>query len=634
MQLLSIEGVAKGFNDRVLFEDVSLAVAEGERIGLLGRNGSGKSTLLRILAGLEPPDAGQRVARRGLRLGYLEQNPALDPDSTLREATRAGLARHVELLAELERAHAALAGAGDEDTRRILARQAALEAELEQLGGYDVEHRIESTLHALGLPAVDARCGTLSGGERRRVALARLLLGEPELLLLDEPTNHLDAFVTEWLEDWFLEHRIPMLLVTHDRYFLDRLVDRIVELDRSRLFSYAGGYGEYLEARAERLAVERSDERARLNDLRRETAWMRRGAPARTTKAKARIRRHEELVAAAPARAPSELVFEIPPGPRLGTRVLKVTGVKKRYGQRWVVPPLDLELEAGTRLGVVGPNGAGKTTLVKLLLGELEPDGGRREVGETVRFMSIDQLRGGLDPAKSVAETVVGRGDVVRVGERDVRAEAYLDRFGFPASAHRTPVGRLSGGEQSRVLLAKLLLAGGNVLFLDEPTNDLDLETLRALEEALLAFPGAAVVVSHDRWFLDRVATRILYLDGEGGARVHFGDCSSLLQRLAEERTAAPPATPAPRPAAPAPGVTPRRPKRLTPWQEKELAELEARIGRIEGEIAALDGRLADPALYAGPRAEVARVREARATLAGELARAYERWEELEGLRA
>ena len=643
MALLTLENAAKGFNDRTLFSGLSLTLNEGERVGLLGPNGSGKSSLLKILAGLEPPDEGQRTLRRGLRLGYLEQEPELDPDTTVRDAARQGLGERDGVLAELEEVANALADDPTaEETERLLKRHGHLEHRLEELGGHDVEHRVESTLHSLGLSDFDARCGDLSGGERRRVALAQLLLGSPDLLLLDEPTNHLDALVTDWLEDWFLETKTPLLLVTHDRYFLDRVVDRIVELDRGQLVSYVGGYSDYLEARAARLETERRTELSRLNLLRRETAWMRRGPPARTTKAKARIQRYDKLVADEPPPLPDDLEFHLPPGPRLGDRVLRLSGVTKSYGDRVIVPPLDLELGPGTRLGIVGPNGAGKSTLIRMLLGELAPDDGQREIGETVSFMGIDQQRSDLDPDITLAEEVAGKSDVVSVGERTVRVESFLDRFGFPKTFQTTPISRLSGGEKNRVLLAKLMCAGGNVLVLDEPTNDLDLSTLRALEEALLSFPGSAVVVSHDRWFLDRVATQILYLDGEGGMRHHHGDLSGLLEKLAAERRerqarAARPkeSTSKPggsaKPAAKAEGEA--KPKRLSPWEEKELGEVEERIPELEAALEALDARLADPELYKAPPEEAREVRAERERRDEELQGLYARWEELESRR-
>ncbi len=635
MSLLSVENVTKGFNERVLLRGVSLNIGEGERVGLLGPNGCGKTTLLRILAGVEPFDSGTRTLRRDVRLGYLEQEPALDLTRTAREIVSSGMAGRDQVLAQLERAHEALAHASGDELERLLARQSRLESELERLGGHDVEHRVESVIHALGLENPDAPCGPMSGGERRRVALARLLVSAPDLLLLDEPTNHLDALVTDWLEDWFLETRTPLLMVTHDRYFLDRVVDRIVELDRGELYESPGGYGEYLEARAARLESEKSRESARQLLVRRETVWMRRGAPARTTKAKARIKRYEDLVDSAPIALGGELELEIPSGPRLGTRVIETRRLTKRYGERVVIPPLDLEIGPSTRLGVVGPNGAGKTTLLKMILGELEPDGGTIERGETVRFARIEQLRGELDPQSTVIEEIAGKSDVVKVGERTVRVEGFLERFLFPGPMKFARIAQLSGGERNRILLAKLLCAGGNVLVLDEPTNDLDLTTLRALEEALLAFPGAAIVVSHDRWFLDRVATHILYLDGHGGARLHVGDLSSLLEKLGAERaSAAKAAAPAPKPSQPNAPTSERanKPKRITPWQQKELDELPDKIAAAERELGELDARLAEPSLYTGPKAELERVKARRAEVEAQNLALYARWEELESL--
>ena len=645
MTLIGLENGTKGFNDRTLFEGISFELDEGERVGLVGRNGSGKSSLLRILAGLDPPDEGVVTVRAGRRLGYLEQEPELADDLTARELVRQGLEGREEILADLAAVHEQLGAAEGEEMERLLARLERLERRLEDAGGHDVEHRIEEALTSLDIPDPDARCGSFSGGEKRRVALARLLVSRPDVLLLDEPTNHLDAFVTDWLEDWFLETRIPLVLVTHDRYLLERVCDRIVELDASKLWSYQGGYSDYLEQRAARIAAEERAEAGRLAVLRRETAWIRRGPPARTTKSKARIQRYEKLVDAAPELRPEDLEFTLPPGPRLGARVVHLEGVTKSYGDRTILSPFDLELGPGMRLGVIGPNGAGKSTFLRLLLGQEAPDAGRREVGETVSFMGVDQGRTELDPAASVVENVAGRQDVVAVGDRTVRVESFLDRFGFDARRRDSPVKTLSGGERARVLLAKLLLQGGNVLVLDEPTNDLDLATLRALEESLALFPGAAVVVSHDRWFLDRVATHLLHVDGKGGVRLHHGDLADLLgeltaereaERLAEQRArreasqraAAGEAEAARAAAAPAR-------KRLTPWQEKELAEIEGRIAALEAELAELDETLGGAELYAPgadperPRALTAR----RAAAQEELDGLFPRWEELEDLR-
>lgn len=638
MTILSLEGVRKGLNDRVLFDDLSLSVGEGERIGLVGPNGCGKSTLMRILAGKLEPDEGQRVLRRGLRLGYLEQEPVLNPSDTAREIVRGGLEGRDGVLRELDRVQEELALGDEKRMKALLASHERLSQELEALGGHDVEHRIESTLHSLDVHDFDVPVGPMSGGERRRIALARLLLSGPELLLLDEPTNHLDAFVTAWLEEWFQAQRTPLLLVTHDRYFLDRVVDRIVELDRGQLWSVQGGYFDYLEARADRLAAEAKAERSRLNLLRRETAWMRRGPPARSTKAKARIQRYEALEASEPDEIPAELEFQIPPGPRLGSRVVMLEGVSKSLGGRLIVPQMNLRLEPGECLGIVGPNGAGKSTLIRMLLGDLEPDTGERQVGETVQFMSIDQMRSTLDPNATVLEQVAGRNDVLRIGDQTVRVESFLDKWGFPARSHTTPVRLLSGGERNRVLLAQMLCAGGNVLVLDEPTNDLDLNTLRALEEALLDFPGAVIVVSHDRWFLDRIASRVLYLDGKGGTRMHPGDLSGLLEKLAQEREGASTETKrtakagkkAPTDAA---SAADSKPKRITPWQQKELDSIEVRIAELEEAIEVVDARLADPSIYSGPREVLEEAQLERSKLDTELTAAMERWEELESLK-
>ena len=361
---------------------------------------------------------------------------------------------------------------------------------------------------------------------------------------------------------------------------------------------------------------------------------MRRGPPARTTKAKARIRRFTELVGTAPTELAGELELELPPGPRLGTRVVKLTRISKRFGSRVVVPPLELELTAGQRLGIVGPNGAGKTTLLRLILGELAGDAGTREVGATVRFACMDQQKGELDPELRVAEAVAGRGETVALGERTLRVESYLDRFGLGITQQRALVRDLSGGERSRLQLAKLFSRGGNVLVLDEPTNDLDLATLRALEEALLAFAGSALIVSHDRWFLDRVATHILFLDGRGGVRLHHGDMSALLAMIASADSARRAAELAARPSPAVAGAPVSKSKRITPWQQKELDQLEARIPLVEAELAALDARLGDPALYTGTKPEILAVRARREELTAELVRLYGSWEALESLRA
>ncbi len=636
MALCTLDGIHVTIGDRHLLRGVSLVVDEGERIGLLGPNGCGKSTLLRILAGELVPDAGDRTVRRDLRLGFLPQEPTLPAAATVHEAVVRGIEGRAEVLAALERVHTQLADPATDATRldRLLAEQQRLDERLEHLGGHDIDHRADAVLLGLGVRDPGARCGDLSGGEKRRVALARLLLGEPDLLLLDEPTNHLDAQVTAWLEDFLLGKALPFVMVTHDRYFLDRLVTRTVEFDDGVLHAYEGGYAAYLVQRAARLEREAKAESARLNTLRRETEWVKRGPPARTTKAKARIGRWQSLVDDAPAPTAAELEFAIPDGPRLGDFVLRLRGVGKRFLGRDVLKPFDLDIGPGERLGIVGKNGAGKSTLVKLCLGLLEPDAGTVAVGPTVKFAYIDQQRAALAPQKTVLEEVSNGNDYVFVGGRSMRVETFLEQFLFPGAMKHAVVGSLSGGERNRVLLARLLCEGGNVLVLDEPTNDLDLASLRALEDALLAFPGTVLVVSHDRWFLDRVAQRVVYLDGEGGVRVHEGDLSLLLERLAAEEqaktaavaAAAAKSRPADKPAA-------ARPKKLSSRERAELDGLPARIEAAERELQDVDAALNDPAVYtAAGRERYEGLTRRRQELAPQLAALYARWEELEAL--
>jgi len=641
MALLTLKDIHLTVGDRRLLDSVSLVIDEGQRIGLLGANGCGKSTLLRILAGVLESDGGERTERRDLRLGYLAQEPELRADATVHAEVLAGLVGRGEVLAELEQVHAKMAEElAPDQLERLLKQQQQLDERLEQLGGHDVDHRASALLDALGVSDHGASCGDLSGGERRRVAMAQVLLSGPEVLLLDEPTNHLDAEVTEWLEGYLLAAGVPLVLVTHDRYFLDRLCTQIVEFDNSRLHEYDGGYSAYLVKRAERIEAEAKAESARLNTLRRETEWIKRGPPARTTKAKARIGRHQDLVDAAPPPTSAELEFSIPEGPRLGDYVLRVDAVRKSFGDRQVLAPLSFELGPGQRLGIVGKNGAGKTTLLRMIMGQLEPDGGAVGVGPTVAFAGIDQKRSELDESKTVIEEVANGNDYVFVGGRSQRVETFLEQFLFPGQMKHARISALSGGERNRVLIAKLLCAGGNLLILDEPTNDLDLASLRALEDALLAFPGSAIVVSHDRWFLDRIATRIVHLDGAGHGRVHEGDLSLLLERLgqeAEARAAEDAAAiqkakaKAKAKAAEASVAQEGRPKKLSTREQQELAGLPAKIEAAEGELAEVDQALGDPSLYDGGNQErFDELTERRKQLPDELAALYARWEELE----
>ena len=649
MPLLTLRSVRRTVMDRAVLDGVDLTLDEGDRIGLLGANGSGKSTIMRIAAGLEQPDDGDRVVGRGVVVGHLAQEPVVDPRLSVRDAVRQGFEGREGVLEELSTVHGRLEGTCHDpaELTALLARSARLEDELEALGGYDPEHRVEAMIADLGLTDPDASCRSLSGGERRRIALARLLLGSPDLLLLDEPTNHLDVVTIAWLEEWLAAQKTTLLLVTHDRYVLDRVCNRIVEIDRGKLVAYEGGYADYLQQRAERLAREQHTEDARQNLLRRETDWMRRGPAARSTKAKARIQRYEELVDAAPDAAAAELAFTIPPGPRLGTRVVRLSGVSFAFTDRTLLNALDLELHAGDRLAVIGPNGAGKTTFLRLAMQQLQPDAGEVHIGETVSFAAIDQNRTELDDTASVVREVAGDGVSVRVGDQLQRIESFLDKFLFPGPAKHTLVKDLSGGERNRVLLAKLLLQGGNVLVLDEPTNDLDLMTLRALEEALVAFPGSVIVVSHDRSFVDRVATHVLYLDGNGTQRVDTGSASAVLQRVADQgnerksvaaaasgtstgtsggkradKSAAAPSVPPKAQSAP--------PARLSNWERTELDELPGKVEQAEVELARLEERLADAALYTGDADERQRVTTAHEQVIATIAGLYARWEELE----
>jgi len=572
MALVSLRNIRKAFGGRELFHDLSLSVRKDERIGLVGANGAGKTTLLRILAGAEQPDAGERIASRDLRIAYLAQEPELADALSLRDAVR----------------------------------------------GTAPGHAAEAMLSRVGLPDPEARCGTLSGGERRRAAVARVLLQDPDLLLLDEPTNHLDAFVTQWLEDLLLGLRTPLVMVTHDRYFLDRVTSRILELDRGELFGSEGGYAAFLDRRVARLTAERRGEASRLNVLRRESAWMRRGPKARATKAKARIRQFEDLSAAGPAPVRGDLELTIPPGPYLGKKVFRLVGVTREPLFR----DLDLQIGPRERIGIVGPNGAGKTTLLRVILGLLAPERGRVETGATVVPAYVDQTRADLDPEKSVLKEIAGEHGTVQIGPRTVRVESLLGSFLFEPAQFQTPVAKLSGGERNRVLLAKLLVKGGNVLVLDEPTNDLDLMTLSVLEEALIAFPGTVLVVTHDRYFLDRVATRVIHLDGQGGVREWPGDMSSLLEQLKSER--------APRPKKEKPvRARPEGPRKLGYQEQRELDGLPDRIAGLEEQLAELDRRLADPAVYARP--DVGEVVARRNELADAVAKLYARWEQLGG---
>ena len=497
---------------RVILKDISLSFFPGAKIGVLGLNGSGKSSLLRIMAGEDKEFDGEAVPMPNMRIGYLPQEPLLDPSKTVRESVEEGLSEILGAKAKLDEIYAAYAEP-DADFDRLAAEQAKYEAIISTAGA-DTETQMEIAADALRLSPWDAKVGNLSGGEKRRVALCRLLLSKPDMLLLDEPTNHLDAESVEWLEQFLQRFPGTVIAVTHDRYFLDNVAGWILELDRGAGIPWKGNYTSWLEQKQERLRREEKSESERQKTLQRELEWIRMSPKARHAKGKARINSYEELLREETEKRREDLEIHIPPGPRLGNVVIQAEGVDKGYGQNLLVEDMTFSLPPGGLVGVIGPNGAGKTTLFRMITGQEQPDGGTIRIGETVSLAYVDQSRT-LDSNKSIWEEITGGEDTLKLGTREVNSRAYVARFNFSGSDQQKKVGMLSGGERNRVHLAKMLKEGANVILLDEPTNDLDVNTLRALEEALESFAGCAVVISHDRWFLDRIATHILAFEGE-----------------------------------------------------------------------------------------------------------------------
>ena len=498
---------------RKILEDISLSFFPGAKIGVLGLNGSGKSTLLRIMAGLDNEIEGEARPQPGINVGYLPQEPQLDPDKDVRGNVEEALADITAAQQQLEAVYAAYAEP-DADFDALAAEQARLENILQASDGHNLDRKLDVAADALRLPPWDAAVGTLSGGERRRVALCKLLLSGPDMLLLDEPTNHLDAESVAWLERFLAEFPGTVVAVTHDRYFLDNVAGWILELDRGHGIPWEGNYSSWLEQKEQRLEIEEKQESARQKAMKAELEWVRAGAKGRHAKSKARLARFEELASSeAQQRNETKQLF-IPPGPRLGDLVIEAYDLDKRFGDRLLYENLSFNLPRGGIVGIIGPNGAGKTTLFRMLNGTEQPDNGELRIGETVQIAYVDQSRDSLDAGKTVWEEISDGQDIISVGRHELNSRTYVSRFNFSGTDQQKRVGDLSGGERNRVHLAKLLKRGGNVLLLDEPTNDLDVETLRALEEALLDFPGCAVVISHDRWFLDRIATHILAFEG------------------------------------------------------------------------------------------------------------------------
>ncbi len=499
---------------RVILRDISLSFFPGAKIGVLGLNGAGKSSLLRIMAGVDTEIEGEARPQPGIKVGYLPQEPQLDPNKDVRGNVEEALGQVKEALEELDKVYAAYAEP-DADFDALAKRQGELENIVQAADGHNLDRTLEVAADALRLPPWDADVARLSGGERRRVALCRLLLEKPDMLLLDEPTNHLDAESVAWLERFLHDYPGTVVAVTHDRYFLDNVAGWILELDRGYGIPWEGNYSSWLEQKEQRLEQEQKQEAARIKTMKHELEWVRSNPKGRHAKSKARLQRFDELQSQEFQKRNETNEIYIPPGERLGDLVIEAEGLKKAFGDLVLYEDLSFNLPKGGIVGIIGPNGAGKTTLFRMITGEEQPDGGELRIGETVQVAYVDQSRDALDNSKTAWEEVSGGADIITVGKYELNSRAWLSRFNFKGTDQQKRVGDLSGGERNRLHLAKLLQSGGNLLLLDEPTNDLDVETLRALEEALLAFPGCAVIISHDRWFLDRIATHILAFEGD-----------------------------------------------------------------------------------------------------------------------
>jgi sulfate-transporting ATPase len=513
--IYSMVGVSKYYDKKAVLKDIYLSYFYGAKIGVIGLNGSGKSSLLRVMAGVDKEINGEAVLSPGYTVGHLEQEPLIDDTRTVREVVEEAVKETVNLLKEFEEINAKFAEEmSDGEMNKLLERQGEVQEKLDQQDAWDLDARLEMAMDALRCPPSDTPVKVLSGGERRRVALCRLLLQKPDILLLDEPTNHLDAESVGWLEHHLQTYPGTIIAVTHDRYFLDNVAGWILELDRGQGIPFKGNYTSWLEQKQERLRREEKSESERQKTLQRELEWIRMSPKARRAKGKARITAYESLLDQESQKRREDLEIPIPPGPRLGNVVIEAEGVNKGYGDNLLVENMTFKLPPGGIIGVIGPNGAGKTTLFRMIIGQEQPDSGKIRIGDTVALGYVDQSRT-LDPKKSIWEEISGGADSLKIGARDVNSRAYVARFNFSGTDQQKKVGTLSGGERNRVHLAKMLKEGANVLLLDEPTNDLDVNTLRALEEALENFAGCAVVISHDRWFLDRVATHMLAFEGD-----------------------------------------------------------------------------------------------------------------------
>ncbi|WP_303906733.1 energy-dependent translational throttle protein EttA [Thiohalomonas denitrificans] len=525
---------------RTILEDISLSFFPGAKIGVLGLNGAGKSSLLRVMAGIDTEFEGEARPQPGIKIGYLPQEPQLDPEKDVRGNVEEAVKPVKDALARLDAVYTAYADP-DADFDALAKEQGELEALIQATDGHDLERHLEIAADALRLPPWDADVTNLSGGERRRVALCKLLLEKPDMLLLDEPTNHLDAESVAWLERFLHDYSGTVVAVTHDRYFLDNVAGWILELDRGHGIPWEGNYSSWLEQKEKRLEMEQKQEQARAKSMKQELEWVRSNPKGRQSKSKARLSRYDEMASKDYQKRNETNELFIPPGPRLGDVVVEADKICKGFGDRLLVEDMSFDLPRGGIVGVIGPNGAGKTTLFRMLMGEERPDGGELRIGDTVKLAYVDQSRDALDAKKTVWEEISDGHDIMTVGDFEINSRAYVSRFNFKGADQQKRVGNLSGGERNRLHLAKLLQSGGNLLLLDEPTNDLDVETLRALEEAILEFPGSVVVISHDRWFLDRVATHILAFEGNSQVTWFEGNYADYeadrKRRLGEEAT-------------------------------------------------------------------------------------------------
>ena len=619
--IASANNLSVKYGIHVVLDGATIAFTEGEHIGLVGRNGSGKSTFLSIAAGVTQADSGEFTWRRDLVTGYMPQVSGLDDAATVHANILSGAQRILDLTAEYERVP------GDSPLSATL---------LDQIGeadGWNLEHRIKSLITNLHAPEPDRVVGTLSGGEKRRVALCRALLARPDFLILDEPTNHLDTGSIEWLEDFLEKYAGTCLFVTHDRYFLDRVATRIIELSRGQFVSYDGNYTDYLLARAQRKAVEEMQEHKRQRFLKRELQWVRKAPRARRTKSVDRVERYFEMASQEAPEAELDVELIIPTPPKLANRIIELRDVSVELGGRTLFQHVNLNLTAGERLGVVGRNGLGKSSLLKVILQELPVTSGVVEIGARTEINYVDQNRLLLDDEKTVWEEVGTGGETVRLGEESISLRAYLRRFLFSEDRINTKISQLSGGERSRVLLAKILKRGGNVLMLDEPTNDLDLGTLRLLEEALVVFGGCVIVVSHDRYFLNRVCTSILAFEGEGRVSYNVGNYDYYLEKRVVP-VPAPASTPAPTAVTTEPKKRKDKPRKLTWKEEREWESMETNILAAEQEVSDLEATFAAPDFYMKPRAEMLELETQLKAARDKVAHLYSRWHELELLQS